>query len=91
MTLLPAAATRPATSVPGILFPGLKGPVMEAFDTVKECLAMMSLVVKGLGVNRVRCRAAMTEELYAAERAHELVKKGVPFRDAYRKVGRKYV
>jgi len=51
----------------------------------------MSLVVKGLGVNRVRCRAAMTEELYAAERAHELVKKGVPFRDAYRKVGRKYV
>jgi argininosuccinate lyase len=68
-----------------------KGPVMEAFDTVKECLAMMSLVVKGLGVNRVRCRAAMTEELYAAERAYELVKKGVPFRDAYRKVGRKYV
>ena len=68
-----------------------KGPVMEAFDTVKDCLAMMSLVMKGLGVDTARCKSAMTEELYAAKRAHELVRKGMPFRDAYRKVGRKYV
>ena len=67
-----------------------KGPVMESFVTVKNCLAMMSLVMKGLGVNKARCKAAMTEELYAAQKAHELVKKGVPFRDAYRKVGGKY-
>jgi argininosuccinate lyase len=57
---------------------------------VKGCLAMMSLVMKGLGVDRERCKSAMTEELYAAERAHQLVRKGVPFRDAYRDVGRKY-
>ncbi len=67
-----------------------KGPVMEAFDTVKACLAMMSLVMGGLGVDRANCRSAMTEELFAAERALKLAKQGLPFRDAYRKVGRRY-
>jgi argininosuccinate lyase len=32
----------------------------------------------------------MTEELFAAGKAMELARKGVPFRDAYRAVGRKY-
>jgi argininosuccinate lyase len=67
-----------------------KGAVMEAFDTVKACLSMMSQVVKGLGVDGARCRSAMTEELFAAGKAMELARKGVPFRDAYRAVGRKY-
>jgi argininosuccinate lyase len=67
-----------------------KGAVMEAFDTVKACLSMMSQVVKGLGVDGARCRSAMTEELFAAGKAIELARKGVPFRDAYRELGRKY-
>ena len=32
----------------------------------------------------------MTSELYATEEAYKLVKKGVPFRDAYKQVGKKY-
>jgi argininosuccinate lyase len=68
-----------------------KGAVMEAFDTVKECLSMMALVMEGLGVDAERCGAAMTPELFAAHEAHALAKKGVPFRDAYRKVGGNYV
>ena len=44
----------------------------------------------GLAVDRARCEAAMSEELYATERAYELVRQGVPFREAYRKVGSEY-
>ncbi|MEZ4761625.1 MAG: hypothetical protein R3C26_00010 [Calditrichia bacterium] len=32
----------------------------------------------------------MTPELYATEAAYNLVKKGMPFREAYRTVGAKY-
>jgi len=67
-----------------------KGPVMEAFATTGECLEMMALIMKWLGVDNARCKSAMTEELHAAGKALSLVKKGVPFRDAYRKVGRRY-
>ena len=68
-----------------------KGPVMEAFSTAKDCLEMMAIVMKWLGVDAERCKTAMTEELHAAGKALSLVKKGVPFRDAYRKVGRSYL
>ena len=39
-------------------------------------------------VNAERLRAAITPEIYATDRAFELVAKGMPFRDAYREVGR---
>jgi argininosuccinate lyase len=32
----------------------------------------------------------MTEELYATEEAYKLVRQGVPFRDAYRKVAERF-
>ena len=33
-----------------------------------------------------RAPAGLTDEVYATERVYELVKKGVPFREAYRRV-----
>jgi len=42
--------------------------------------------MNGLDVDPIRCRAAMTKELFATERACELVRQGMPFRDAYRRV-----
>ena len=64
----------------------IKGPLFRAFDTTAACLEIMSLVVPGIAVDEARCRAAMTEDLYATEEAYKLVRSGVPFRDAYRSV-----
>jgi len=67
----------------------LKEPVMKAFHTVRECLAITHLVIMKLQVHEENCKRAMTDELYATEKAYRLVKKGVPFRDAYRKTKRR--
>jgi len=67
-----------------------KEPPMKAFDITKETLSIMTLVFQNLEVNENRCKSAMTEELYATEKAYELVKKGTPFRDAYKIVSKQY-
>jgi argininosuccinate lyase len=67
-----------------------KKPTIEAFDITEQCLVVMALVFTGLMVNKKKCEQAMTKEVYAAEEAIKLAKKGVPFRDAYRKVGEEY-
>lgn len=65
-----------------------KGPTMRALTTTGRCLAMMRLVFEKLTVNADRCAAGLTDELYATERVYDLVRQGVPFRDAYRQIGR---
>jgi len=49
---------------------------------------MMKLVFQNLQVNEEACGRAMTEEIYATEKVYQLVKKGIPFREAYRKVAK---
>ena len=39
-------------------------------------------------MNEKACKKAMTPELYATEKAYTLVKKGMPFREAYQKVAK---
>ena len=63
-----------------------KEPVMRGIKLVKDCLGISAVVVSGLTVNKDKCQAAMTSELYATEKAYEMVKEGIPFREAYRKV-----
>jgi len=63
-----------------------KKPLFEAFATTFDSLTVMTAVMNGLDVDPIRCRAAMTKELFATERACELVRQGMPFRDAYRRV-----
>ncbi len=67
-----------------------KEPLFRAFDTTSACLDMMARVTDGLTIDAEACGRAMTEEIYATERAYELVKGGLSFRDAYRRVGREY-
>ena len=62
---------------------------MRGIDVTVRSLEMASLVVSKTLVNRESCREAMTGELYATERAYNLVKEGVPFREAYRRVAEK--
>jgi argininosuccinate lyase len=67
-----------------------KEPLIKGFRKTLETIEIMSLVLDNLDVDRERCRNACTEEIYAADRAHELVRKGAAFRDAYRAVAQKF-
>ena len=65
-----------------------KRPFIEALDLVQESLDICTLVVSHVQVNVERCVVASTYELFAADRAYELVQNNnMPFRDAYRIVG----
>jgi len=64
-----------------------KEPLMNSIDIAKETLNIFTLVLSGLKISKGNCANALTKEIYATEKAYELVKKGVPFRDAYREIG----
>ena len=61
---------------------------MRALADTEACLAVMPLVVAGMEIDAARCAAALTPEVYATARALERVKRGVPFREAYREAAR---
>ncbi|MGZ3629610.1 MAG: argininosuccinate lyase [Ktedonobacteraceae bacterium] len=66
-----------------------KRPFIEALDLVQESLEICTLVVSKLEVNVEHLIAACTFELFATDRAYELAKvTNIPFRDAYRIVGK---
>lgn len=66
-----------------------KEPLMSGFRETIETLDIMDAVLARLKVNRKKCRLACTKEIYSADRAYDLVRKGMPFRDAYRKIARR--
>ncbi|HEV2834777.1 MAG TPA: argininosuccinate lyase, partial [Pyrinomonadaceae bacterium] len=66
-----------------------KEAVFDAFDTVSSCLQVTSIVLRNIGVNNERARAAATSGyMNATELADYLVRKGIPFRDAHEVVGK---
>jgi len=67
-----------------------KRPVMECLDITVQSLGIMALVVRSIKVNSARCKADLTSEVFATEKAYALVKKGMPFRDAYRRVSEQF-
>ncbi|HEY9595623.1 MAG TPA: argininosuccinate lyase, partial [Spirochaetia bacterium] len=69
-------------------FQETKGPYFRGCETGIACVRIMDLTIEKLTVNVERLKAAFTPEIFATDRALELVSQGVPFRDAYRDVGR---
>ncbi len=65
-----------------------KGPFFRACETGLSCLRVMELTVTKLTVNVERLLGAFTPEIFATDRALELVSGGTSFRDAYREVGK---
>lgn len=63
-----------------------KGSLMQGLKITLQSLQVCKLVVEGLKPNQDKLKAAMTPELYATDRAYELVKQGVPFREAYEQI-----
>ncbi|RMG19170.1 MAG: argininosuccinate lyase [Planctomycetota bacterium] len=65
-----------------------KRPLIEGLPLARSMARALRIAVEGLEVDRERARAALAPEALATHRAIELVRGGMPFRDAYRQVAR---
>jgi len=63
-----------------------KGPALGSLKITSDSLRIMAKLFRKLETGKGKLKAAMTPELFATEKAYRLVGKGVPFREAYRKV-----
>ena len=63
-----------------------KATVMRGLDTAAEMLAMVAAAVPLLEVDRARCAAALSPEVFATDEAVRRARAGTPFRTAYREV-----
>ena len=61
-----------------------KKPLIEGIDITKESLSIAAEILGKLKIDKEKCRAAMSKELFATDLAYEYVKKGMPFRKAYK-------
>ena len=63
-----------------------KAPFMEGFDLAIASLRILTPLVSKLEVDGAALRRGFGPEVFATDRALELVAKGMPFRDAYHEV-----
>ena len=64
--------------------PTLRGAVKSQLSP--DTLAVLEIVIDGLTIERDACARACTDDVRSTERVYALVREGMPFRDAYRKV-----
>jgi argininosuccinate lyase len=64
-----------------------KEPVIRAFDTTEAMIEASILLIASIEPKVENLRKACTKELLAADQANDLVKEGVPFREAYQQIG----
>jgi len=67
-------------------FQETKGPFMRGVEATLGSLSVMCLSIERLEVVEENLRKGFIPEIYATDRALELVMEGKPFRDAYREV-----
>jgi len=60
-----------------------KGLLMDGIAQTRASLRVLARLVRGVKVNRSALLAGFTPEVFATDRALELVAGGMPFRDAY--------
>ncbi len=63
-----------------------KAPFMEGFELAISSLRILAPLVGGLEVDAAALRRGFGPDVYATDRALELVAQGMPFRDAYHEV-----
>ena len=63
-----------------------KGPAIRAAGEIEQMLAVATTVAGAVRFNQERLAELMRSELYATHAAYALVREGVPFREAYRRV-----
>ena len=64
-----------------------KGPFMRGLDLTLTSVRVLNLTISKLEVNEDKCRAGFHPEVFAVDKALEMVAGGMPFRDAYKHVG----
>lgn len=67
-----------------------KEPLINSFNIAKETLKISNLVTNNLTINKKECESALDKDLFATEKAYKLVKNGMPFRDAYRRIAEEF-
>ncbi|MFH2013104.1 MAG: argininosuccinate lyase [Pseudomonadota bacterium] len=67
-------------------FQETKSPLLKGMDLVESSIKVCDLVISGLKVNEKVLDNSCVPEIFATDRALELVKRGKPFRDAYKEV-----
>ncbi|TDQ19089.1 argininosuccinate lyase [Algoriphagus boseongensis] len=65
----------------------LKEEIFPAIETMKSCLSMSTFMLKSIRVRPNILQDSFYKHLFSVEVVNELVLQGVPFRDAYKKVG----
>lgn len=65
----------------------IKKPLIESLEITLESIQVTKILLKGLKPDKEKLSAALTDDLYAAQKVYNLVKEGLNFRDAYKKVG----
>jgi argininosuccinate lyase len=69
----------------------LKEIYFPAMGELKDCLSMMNFMLEKIEVKDNILKDEKYKHLFSVDAVNELVKKGMPFRDAYRKVGEEIV
>jgi argininosuccinate lyase len=65
-----------------------KEPLMDSFEITLSSLKIFIVVINNLNINKENCISSCTNDLFAADNAYELVKKNVPFREAFKQTAK---
>ena len=65
----------------------IKEVFLPAFDELKDCLRMASYIIERMDVNPDILSNPIYDNMFSVEEVNRLAAAGMPFRDAYRKVG----
>ena len=65
----------------------IKESFLPAFDELKDCLRMAAYIINKMEVNEHILDNPMYDPMFSVEEVNRLAADGMPFRDAYKKVG----
>ena len=65
----------------------IKKVFLPAFDELKDCLEMAAYIINKIEVNEHILDNPMYDPMFSVEEVNRLAANGMPFRDAYKKVG----
>lgn len=65
----------------------LKEHLFPAFQTLKDCIEMTALMLSNIEIKKDILEDEKYKYLFSVEEVNKLVNSGMPFRDAYKKVG----
>ena len=65
----------------------IKELFLPAFGEIKDCLNMATYIIKRIEVNKEILNDSRYDAMFSVEEVNRLATEGMPFRDAYKKVG----